>query len=299
MQAEDFQEAGFRSQAPGARLQDSVTSIPDKSGSPLRSDQQPETSNEKPVASLLIIEDNPDVTSYICSFMDHKYRLLTAENGKEGLKKTIEEYPDLIISDVMMPEMDGFELCKKVKTDERISHIPIILLTARADLDSKIDGLEFGADDYVTKPFEAQELQIRARNLIEQRRKLREKFSKLNYLNPEDISVSSTDEKLLQRLLGVFESHIDEPDFTTEDFASEVGMSRMNLNRKLHALVNQSTYEFLKTLRLKRAAQLLNKTAGNVSEVAYKVGFTNTSHFAKAFRKLYGQSPSRFINKEK
>ena len=248
---------------------------------------------------LLIVEDNPDVTSYISSFMENDYRILTAENGKEGLKKTIDKYPDLIISDVMMPEMDGFEFCKKIKTDERISHIPVILLTAKADLDSKIEGLEFGCDDYVTKPFEAKELQIRAKNLIEQRKRLRDKFAQLNYLNPEDISVTSADETLLQRLLDVFENHIEEPDFSTEDFAHEVGMSRMNLNRKLQAVANQSTNEFIRSLRLKRAAQLLKKNAGTVSEVAYKVGFNNTSHFAKAFRKLYGITPSLFNGTEK
>ena len=231
--------------------------------------------------------------------MDHEYRILKAENGREGLKITLNKYPDLIISDVMMPEMDGFELCKKVKTDERISHIPIILLTAKADLDSKIDGLEFGADDYVTKPFEARELQIRTRNLIEQRKKLREKFSQLNYLNPEDISVTSADEKLLQRLLEVFENHIEETDFTTEAFAREVGMSRMNLNRKLQALANQSTNEFIRTMRLKRAAVLLKKYGGTVSEIAYKVGYNNISSFAKAFRKIYGVSPSKYIEKNK
>ena len=254
-----------------------------------------------PVSSLqyplvLIVEDNPDVTSYIFSFMENDYRILTAENGKEGLKKTIDKYPDLIISDVMMPEMDGFEFCKKIKTDERISHIPVILLTAKADLDSKIEGLEFGCDDYVTKPFEAKELQIRTKNLIEQRKKLREKFAQLNYLNPEDISVTSADETLLQRLLDVFENHIEEPDFTTEDFAREVGMSRMNLNRKLQALANQSTNEFIRSLRLKRAAQLLKKNMGTVSEIAYQVGFSSTSHFAKAFRKLYGRSPGSYVN---
>jgi len=195
--------------------------------------------------------------------------------------------------------MDGFELCQKIKSDERISHIPVILLTAKADLDSKIEGLEFGADDYVTKPFEARELQIRAKNLIEQRKKLREKFLILIDLQPNEIAVTSIDEEFLNRLISVFDLHISEPEFSTEQCAKEVGMSRSSLNRKLQALTNQSTHEFIRTLRLKRAALLLKKAAGSVAEIAYQVGFNNTSHFAKAFRRQFGQSPSEFIAKEK
>ena len=247
---------------------------------------------------LLIVEDNPDVTAYISSFMNNEYRILTAENGKEGLKKTIDKYPDLVISDVMMPEMDGFELCKKIKTDERISHIPVILLTAKADLDSKIEGLEFGADDYVTKPFEARELLIRSKNLIEQRKKLREKFSLLMDLNPEDIAASSMDEQLLQRLLSIFEDHMEEPDFSTEDLAREIGISRMHLNRKIQALTNLSTNAFIRTLRLQRAAKLLTNDSGTVSEVAYRVGFNNLSYFSKAFRRHFGKLPSEFTEKQ-
>jgi len=190
--------------------------------------------------------------------------------------------------------MDGFEFCQKVKSDERISHIPVILLTAKADLESKIEGLEFGADDYVTKPFEARELQIRSKNLIEQRRKLREKFSQLIDLKPEDISASSMDEKLLQRLLSVFEDHITEPEFNIEKLSREVGISRVHLNRKIQSLTNLSTRDFIRTLRLQRAAQLLKNASGTVSEIAYKVGFQNLSHFSKAFRKHFGKLPRDF-----
>jgi signal transduction histidine kinase/ligand-binding sensor domain-containing protein/DNA-binding response OmpR family regulator len=247
---------------------------------------------------ILIVEDNPDVTGYIRSFMENGYRILTAENGKEGLKKTIEKYPDLVISDVMMPEMDGFELCQKIKSDERISHIPVILLTAKADLISKLEGLEFGADDYINKPFEADELKVRSKNLIEQRKRLREKFARLAELQPNEIAVTSTDEKFLERLMTVFEDYISDPEFSTEKCAREVGMSRMSLNNKLKALTNKSTHEFIRTLRLKRAAQLLKNATGSVAEVAYSVGFNNTSHFAKAFRQQFGQSPSTFANKK-
>ena len=231
--------------------------------------------------------------------MENDYRIITAENGKIGLKNTLDKYPDLIISDVMMPEMDGFEFCEKVKSDERTSHIPIILLTAKADLDSKIEGLEFGADDYINKPFEADELKVRTKNLINQRRKLREKFSLLIDLRPEDISASSMDEKLLQRLLSIFENHIEEPGFGVENLAREVGISRVHLNRKIQALTNLSTSDFIRTLRLQRAAQMLSKASGTISEIAYKVGFSNLSHFSKAFRKHFGQLPSDFSMNKK
>jgi len=248
---------------------------------------------------LLIVEDNPDVTSYICSFMEEDYRILTAENGKIGMKKTLDKFPDLIISDVMMPEMDGFELCQKIKTDERISHIPVILLTAKADLDSKIEGLEFGADDYINKPFEAEELKIRSKNLIEQRKKLREKFSRMIEIKPGDITVSSMDEQFMERLLTVFEKHLSDSGYSTKSFATEVGISPSQLNRKLRALTNLSTHGFMLNLRLKRAAQFLKKKAGTISEIAYLVGFESPSKFARAFRSHYGQSPSDFSTENK
>jgi len=247
---------------------------------------------------ILIVEDNPDVRGYICSFMENDYRIINAENGKAGLKKTADKYPDLIISDVMMPEMDGFELCKKIKSNERISHIPVILLTAKADLDSRLEGLEYGADDYINKPFEPDELRIRVKNLIEQRKRLREKFSLVIETNPGEITATSMDEQFLKRLLNVFEDHVAQSDFRTEDFAHEVGMSRSNLHLKLKALTNQPTHEFLRTLRLKRAAQLLKKSAGTVTEIAYAVGFNNPSYFSRIFRQQFGKTPSEFARSD-
>jgi len=259
------------------------------------SDRSPLSGLPSPL--LLIVEDNPDVASYISSFMENDFKIFTAENGAVGLKTALKKHPDLIISDVMMPEMDGFELCQKIKSDERISHIPVILLTAKADLGSRIEGLEFGADDYISKPFEADELKARSTNLIKQRRRLREKFARLADIQPNEIAVTSTDEKFLNRLMKIFEDHVAEPDFSTEQFAGEIGMSRSTLNRKLQALTNQSTHEFIKSLRLKRAAYLLRKANSSVAEVAYSVGFNNPSYFARAFRQQYGQSPSDYSNK--
>jgi YesN/AraC family two-component response regulator len=243
---------------------------------------------------LLIVEDNPDVTSYICSFLEKEYRIITAINGKKGWKKALEKYPDLIISDVMMPEMDGFELCHKLKSDKNTSHIPIILLTAKADLNSKLDGLEFGADDYISKPFDAKEVNVRVKNLIEQREKLRKKFSRLIEIKPGEVATSSMDDQFLQRLLTVFEKHLSESGYSTENFAREVGMSRSQLNRKLRAMTDLSTHGFILNFRLKRAAQLLKKSTGSVSEIAYTVGFESPANFSKAFKNQFGQSPRDF-----
>jgi len=262
--------------------------------------QSPDSAKSSPASGLLfplllIVEDNPDVTSYIRSFLDQNYRIITAINGKEGWQKAVAKYPDLIISDVMMPEMDGFELCKKIKTDQRTSHIPVILLTAKADLNSKIEGLEFGADDYISKPFEADELKVRSKNLIEQRNRLREKFTRMIEIKPGEVTASSMDEQFLERLITVSEKHLSESGYSTENLAREVGVSRSQLNRKLRALTDLSTHGFILNMRLKRAAQLLKMKAGSVSEVAYTVGFNSPANFSKAFKNQYGKSPRDFI----
>jgi DNA-binding response OmpR family regulator len=194
----------------------------------------------------------------------------------------------------MMPKMDGYELCRKLKTDERTSHIPVILLTARAGGESKVEGLETGADDYIIKPFDARELQVRVKNLIEQRRKLRERFRKEITLQPKDIAITSMDEQFLKKSMDVVEQNLSDPEFSTEMFAKKVAMSRAQMNRKLRALTGQSTHEFIRAYRLMRAAQLLQHRAGTVSEICYDVGFNSLSHFAKAFREQFGQSPSEF-----
>ncbi|MDZ7292398.1 MAG: helix-turn-helix domain-containing protein [candidate division KSB1 bacterium] len=222
------------------------------------------------------------------------YRVIESFDGQDGLEKALRLIPDLIISDVMMPKMDGFALCAKLKTDERTSHIPVVLLTARASAESRIAGLEIGADDYIAKPFEARELQARVKNLIEQRRKLRERFRKEAALQPHDLAVTATDEKFLQKALAVVEQRMSDEDFGVEIFCREVGMSRVQLHRKLRALTDHSASEFIRTLRLNRAAQLLAQHGGNVTEVAYEVGFNNLSYFAKCFHQQFGVSPSTY-----
>ena len=244
---------------------------------------------------LLIIEDNPDVITFIKSILKNDYRIITAINGKIGWTEVMGKYPNLIISDVMMPEMDGFDFCKKLKSDQRTSHIPVILLTAKADLDSKIEGLEFGADEYISKPFEADELKVRAKNLIEQRRKMREKFSQIIEIKPGDVTASSMDKQFLERLMKVSEKHLSESGYSTENLAREVGISRSQLNRKLRALTDLSTHGFILNMRLKRAIQLLKNRSGTITEIGYSVGFNNPANFARAFKNQYGQSPRNFI----
>jgi signal transduction histidine kinase/ligand-binding sensor domain-containing protein/DNA-binding response OmpR family regulator len=256
--------------------------------------QPPKTKIRRQLPIVLIVEDNQDVRAYIRDFLESDYRVKEARDGVDGFEKATNTIPDLIISDVMMPNMDGFELCEKLKTDERTSHIPVILLTARASEKSKLEGLETGADDYIIKPFSARELQVRVKNLIEQRRKLRERFSHESALKPKDIAITSADERFLQRAMDTIEAQIGNPDFSVNDFGKKVGLSHSQLHRKIRALTDRSPIEFIRTLRLKRAADLLKQHFGNVAEIAYEVGFNNPSYFAECFRKLFGKSPSEY-----
>ena len=259
-----------------------------------------DTTTHQPVkdsSTLLIVEDNADMRSYMRESLESNYEIIEAENGEEGIHQSLEYSPDMIISDVMMPKMDGFQFCAKIKKDERTSHIPVILLTAKASGESKIEGLETGADDYLTKPFDTRELQVRINNLIEQRKRLQKKFQKEIAVSPRHIAVTSIDEKLVQRAIDVVEKNISDPNFDTALMAKEIGISRMLLNTKLKALTGLSTGEFIRTLRLKRAAQLLQQGYGNVTQVAYDVGFQSLSYFAKAFREQFGKLPSQYSTK--
>jgi len=247
---------------------------------------------------VLIVEDNHDMRRYISDSLADSYNILQAKDGQSGLQMAITEMPDLIVSDVMMPEMDGFALCEKLKTDERTSHIPVILLTARASRGSKIEGLETGADDYIVKPFDAEELNVRVQNLIQQREKLRERFQRQIIVQPNEITVNSMDEQFLKRALNVVEQNMSAARFNVQMFAQQMHMSRSQLNRKLGALSGFRANDFIRTLRLKRAAQLLQKRSATVLEIAYEVGFSNPSYFAECFRKEFGVLPSQFANDE-
>jgi signal transduction histidine kinase/DNA-binding NarL/FixJ family response regulator len=257
-------------------------------------DDYAEKEDTKPL--LLIIEDNDDLRSYIRSYLTDDYQISEAIDGEMGLQKAIEKIPNLVISDVMMPKMDGMELCRRLKTDERTCHIPVILLTAKAAMEDKLEGLETGADDFLTKPFDPQELVIRIRNLIQQRRKLQKIFarniSSIGQLT--DSSISSMDKKFMKKSVEVVEENLLDADFNVEQLGQEMNMSRMQLHRKLRALVDQSAGEFIRTIRLNRAAILLKEKTANIAEIAYDVGFNNPSYFSECFRKQFGKLPSEY-----
>lgn len=244
--------------------------------------------------SLLVVEDNRDLRIFIVNCFSKDYSVQNVANGEEGLRLAIETIPDLIISDIMMPGLNGVDLCGQLKTDERTSHIPIILITAKADIESKLEGLQKGADDYLTKPFHREELMVRVRNLLETRRVLREKFSKRLTMQPSMVSVNSVDEKFIQKALLILEANLSNPDFNVSTFAKEIGLSHTHLHRKLTALLGQSPSELIRTFRLRRAATLLEHKHGNVSEIAFMVGFNNPTYFTKCFRELFGQTPSEY-----
>ena len=246
---------------------------------------------------LLVIDDNVDMRLYLREVLSETYRVVEASDGSKGWDLALEQIPDMIISDVMMPEMDGHQLCEQLKTDERTSHIPVILLTARAGEEAKLEGLETGADDYITKPFSPVELKARVQNLIELRQKLRERFSRILSLEPKDIAITSTDERFLQRAMEILEIHRSDTDFSSEIFAHEIAMSRSQLHRKLKALTGQSTGDFIRVYRLKYARQLIEKGFGNITQVAYECGYLSPSHFSENFRKEFGVSPSEFSKK--
>jgi DNA-binding response OmpR family regulator len=256
----------------------------------------PEPAQEEDAAPLvLVVEDHLDLLGYLQKELSPAFRVTGAVDGLAGLDAAVSTIPDLVLSDVMMPKMNGFELCRRLKKDERTSHIPVILLTARTETESRRHGLETGADDYLAKPFSLEELRIRIRNLIEQRRKLAEQFARqVAMLSPEAMPVTSADERFVLRAREVVEGHLDDPDFRIETLCREVGMSRAQLHRKLKAVTGRSAWEFVRIHRLQRAAQLLEAGYGNVTEVALAVGFRHLSHFAKSFREQYGSPPSDY-----
>ena len=248
---------------------------------------------------ILVVDDNADIREYIASNFEPEAQVIQAANGKEGYEMALKYIPDIVISDLLMPEMNGDAFCKKMKKDERASHIPFILLTAVTSKDVEKDTLRAGADDYITKPFDIHILKLKVDNLLSLRNTLREKYKNEFILNPTAVKLVSPDEKFLKKAVDIVEKYMDDAELDIEKFSSEVGVSRMQLYRKLEALTNMTVKEFIRDIRLKRAAQLLEQNKANVSEIIYQVGFKDLAYFRKCFREQYGMSPSDYAAKFK
>ena len=291
LRPEDIVEPGS-----GMRANVSVAPVADEPVPDAPADPEPAGSDD--VTTVLVIDDNPEIRAYIRRHFEPAYRVIEAADGADGLERTRRWLPDVVVSDVMMPKMDGYALCEAIKTSDELDYIPVVLLTARATAREKIDGLELGADDYLTKPFDVDELRARVSNLVESRLRLRERFrSERANVHASKVSVKSGDDAFLEQLREAVEAGMADEDFNVDRLAEGVGMSRGHLHRRIRALLDESPTDFIRRIRLERAQQLLAGRAGSVSEVAYGVGFKSVSHFSKCFREHAGVTPSHFVQK--
>lgn len=244
---------------------------------------------------LLIVEDNPDLRRYVRGILEGSYQIREARDGQEGLEQALELVPDIVICDLMMPRLDGFGFCRALKTDMRTNHIPVVMLTAKATLEDRLEGLELGADEYLSKPFHTEELQIRVRNLVQQRQSLRRKYSHSVAESGQRLPPAvSKDEEFLQKANGILARNLSDSRFDVETFADEMSMTSVQLRRKLKALTDQTVTEYIRNYRLEKAAEYLHRKAGTVSEVAYRVGFESLSYFSKVFTEKFGKTPSEW-----
>jgi signal transduction histidine kinase/CheY-like chemotaxis protein len=246
---------------------------------------------------LLIVEDNPDLRQYVRGIFDKRYQVEEAQDGEEGLRKAFELVPDIVICDLMMPRLNGFGFCQVLKTDLRTNHIPVVMLTAKATLEDRLEGLTLGADDYLAKPFSSNELQIRVQNLLQQRRVLQQKYGQNGVLTtPPLVAVKepSMDDVFLGKALKVVERYISDSSFDVETFAGAMSMTSVQLRRKLKALTDQTVTVFVRNYRLEKAADLLRSRAGTVSDIAYQVGFESLPYFSKVFQERFGKAPSEW-----
>ncbi len=244
---------------------------------------------------ILVVEDNLDLQKFLYNEMGDTYNVMLAQNGEEGLMIAKQNLPDLIISDIMMPEMDGLELCRRIKEDELTSHIPLILLTAKTGSDSQISGFESGADDYITKPFNTEVLKLKVRNILESRKQMADKFSNAASYIPENIKINEIDQGFLEKFVKLVEDNIDDSELSGDILSCELGMSKGNLYKKLKTLTGMTVNIYVRTIRLKVAANLLKQGNYNISEVAYAVGFNNPKYFSTCFSEMFSMSPKEYM----
>jgi DNA-binding response OmpR family regulator len=255
--------------------------------------------NDEPVIEgapvLLIVEDNAELRTYLDRHLRGRYEIILSESAEDAIEKASQRVPDIVLSDWMLPGMSGIEFCEKLRSSQMTSHIPVILLTARAGIESRLEGLETGADDYLTKPFEIRELRVRLNNLIRQRNLLREKFAKVGLHQYKHVKVSSADERFIKQFYDFIDKHLADQDLSVSLISQELGVSRVQLHRKLTALAGFSCSELIRDYRLERAADLIRQKSGNISEIAFQVGFENLSYFTRAFKQKFKKTPSAYL----
>ena len=244
---------------------------------------------------VLVVEDNPDMLSFIERQLSSEYTVLTATNGKEALQALDSNFVNLVVSDVVMPLMDGFELCKIIKSEVGYSHIPIILLTAKTNIQSKIEGMELGADSYIEKPFSPEYLLAVVSNLINNREKLRQNFAKSPFVAVNTMALTKADEEFIKKLNEIILSNLSNQEFSMDDIADSLNMSRSSFYRKMKGVLDLTPNEYLRLERLKRAAQLLKEGESRINEICYMVGFNSSSYFSKCFQKQFGVLPKDFV----
>ena len=248
--------------------------------------------------SILIVEDHREFRNYLKDCLSESYQVLTAANGVQAWEIAQEQIPDLVISDWMMPMMDGKELCQRIKGDLMTSHIPVILLTAKKSEENLLRGLDSGCNLYLTKPFNLEVLQLSVKNLLRERKMIQEQNRKKIEINATEVDVVSMDDLLIQKAVELVEKHLDDTQLSVEFLSSELGMSRVHLYKKLQSLTGKSPIEFIRLIRMQRAAQLLTKSQLNVAEVAYRVGYNNAKYFAKHFKAEFEVLPSEYSSRQ-
>lgn len=254
-------------------------------------------SNKKPV--ILLVEDNDDMRFYLKDNLKHQFEIIEACNGREGWQKALAMHPNLIVSDISMPEVTGIELCKKIKSDSRTTHIPVILLTASCAPEDQLLGLDSGANDYIMKPFNFEILLSKVKNLLLLQETLKKTYQKQQDVKVEEIEVASEDDKFVKTAINMVETNITNPNFSVEELSRLMLLSRVSLYKKLLMLTGKTPVDFIRNIRLEKAVQLLEKSKLNIANVAYEVGFGNPTYFAKVFREEYGMLPSEFVNQLK
>ncbi|RYE20604.1 MAG: response regulator transcription factor, partial [Sphingobacteriaceae bacterium] len=246
--------------------------------------------------TVLIVDDNDDLRFYLKDNLKTDFNILEAVNGKEGWQKALALHPNLIVSDVNMPEMNGLDLCKKIKTDQRTAHIPLILLTALTQEDDQLIGLNNGANDYISKPFNFEILLSKINGLLQMQESFKKTYQKQREITVQDMEIVSEDEKFLKRVFDCIEANITNYNFSVEELSRQMSLSRVSLYKRMLALTGKTPVDCIRTVRLKRAVQLLEKSKLSIAGIAYEVGFNNPTYFSKVFKDEYGVVPSEYFN---